>query len=806
MMEGSIVKSARYASTILGALSALHPGLALADPATPDTVAEVIVTAQRRSEDVKTVPASISVLGGAALEADHITGLEDISRATPGVSFTAGGAPGMDAIEMRGVSSTSGSATTGIYLDDVSITTKNIYLNYGGAVEPKLFDMDRVEILRGPQGTLYGSSSEGGAIRFISNPPDLNTFSITTSTLGSETRHGGGNYDEQVVVNQPLLDGRAAVRFGVDVGEDSGYIYNLSLTGQVQNKNVNDDRWAVARISAKFEVDDSLTITPSIYAEWDKTRDVSVSYLSSDVANFVAPGAPPITLGHYEQTALVPQPGGNQFLISSVTVTKELGFAQLSSISSFFIQNFRRTQDGTYYDSVYFADDVIPPQPGGYNPNGYTSPLQYKIAQLPAPGYTRLINSVLTQEFRLTSTPSATAHDKMSWVAGLYISDYTTHLKNTSYVHNFVQTFTDIYGVSPANSTVATFAGETFTLPGYPPNIIYLNTDRLREEQYAAYGDLTYSPIPRLKLTAGLRYSYAPGSLTQYQSGYFALGAAPEIFEKTSFDTVTPKFSLTYDATKDVTTYLSVGQGNRLGGGNYYIPTSVCAEDLQNLGLPNGAPTTYNSDSLWSYEGGLKGRFLNNTLSIDAGGYYVEWSNIQQTINLPICGDQMTVNIGNAVSYGPELEVNYRPVRGLILGLSYSNTHAVVTKVNPQWSTLGVSTGEAILNVPEWMASLRIDYSRPFTNALVGFARADWDLTGPSHGEFNPADVDYEQPEYFVVNASFGVKINARYEASVFAKNLLDNDKAIQIPALQFLKEYYTLRPVTVGVLVKAKF
>ena len=236
---------------------------------------EVIVTAQRRTEDVKEVPTSISVLGAAALENGHIGGLEDISRAVPGLSFAAGGGPGLDNIEMRGVSSTSGSATVGIYLDDVPITVTNLY---NGAVEPRLFDMDRVEVLRGPQGTLYGASSMGGAIRFISNQPNLTTFGGSVSSQVSGTRHGGVNYDEQGVLNVPLVEGVAAARIGVDFGEDSGYIDHYTLSDQLARSGTNDDKWTVLRLSAKIVADDSLTITPSFYGEWEKTGDTSVFY------------------------------------------------------------------------------------------------------------------------------------------------------------------------------------------------------------------------------------------------------------------------------------------------------------------------------------------------------------------------------------------------------------------------------------------------------------------------------------------------------------------------------------------------
>lgn len=792
-----------FLSTILGtvALSALHSGIALAADTSSTTAAtapgEVIVTARARSEDVKKVPTSISVLSAATLQNSHITGFEDLSRAVPGVSFGAGGGPGLDVIEMRGVSSTSGAATVGVYLDDVPITVQTQGLiAANGSAEPKMFDMDRVEILRGPQGTLYGASSEGGAIRFISNQPNLNDFGLTTLSSGSATVHGGGNYEEQLVVNLPIIKDKLAIRAGVDIGQDSGWINQLGCcgtsipgvpitdppVGSLVKAGVNEEHWTVLRLSAKYEVNDTLTIKPAGFIEWDNSGDTSVYYPQ---------------VGLYEQEKEVPEPIHDRLTVGSVTISKDLGFATLSSISGYFQQQLDRMNDGTYYNSVYVATAVIPPNP--FNPGGYTNPNTYLIGQLPSPQPTWSDISTLSEEIRLTSNPSGNGDDHFSWVTGIFASKYAQNYFNETWIQNFVPEFESIYGISPTNSTIAGFTGEQF-----PNNLFGVFHDRLLEEQLAVYGDLTYAPIPALRLTAGLRESYAPGHLHQYLSDYFNEGAPPEIVVDTKFNSLTPQFSVDYDINPGVTLYASAGKGNRLGGGNYYIPTNVCAQDLANLGL-TAAPTTYNTDTLWSYEGGLKGRFLNNTLSVNADGYYVQWSNLQQTINLPICGDTMIVNVGNAESYGPELEINYRLIEGLTLGASYAYTHAVITKINPEWASLGISAGQAVLNVPEWMAAFTVDYNHPLTDKIRFFLRADYDFTGPSYGEFTQSSPDYRQPEYSVLNGSIGITRSA-YELSIFAKNLLDSRKIIQIPSLLFTPEAYTLRPLTAGVMLKAKF
>jgi outer membrane receptor protein involved in Fe transport len=750
----------------LVAAGAGHAGAAdtAADSA---ALGEIIVTAQRRAEDVKEVPTSISVLGGAAIENGHIGGLEDISRAVPGLSFQAGGGPGLDNIEMRGVSSTSGSATVGIYLDDVPITVTNLF---NGAVEPRLFDLDRVEVLRGPQGTLYGSSSMGGAIRFISNQPNLTAWGGSVSSQISGTRHGGVNYDEQGVLNIPLVENQAALRIGIDVGEDSGYIDNYSLANQLTRRGTNDDKWSVLRLSARVVPDETLTITPALFAEWEKTGDTTVFYPEE---------------GLYLQQKEVQEPSVDHLLIGSLTVDKKWDRAELTSISSYFQQQFNRIEDGTAYNSQYLGSIIDGDPPGGIMNQGY------QIGLLPGPVYTWVKTSVLTQEFRLASAPSADAG--LSWIGGLYLSDYKVHRQFNAYIDELNQTFQSIYGIPPQDAPV--FAGTSF-----PNNSVATDDTTQDEKQYAAFADVSYRIIPTLKATAGLRYSYAPTIFNDFQGGYFSTGVPP-VSQRAKFYATTPKFSLTYDATRDLTLYASASQGYRIGGSETYVTPGLCATDLANLGLA-AAPQTFNSDSLWSYEAGLKARFFDDTLSINLDGYYVRWSNIQQTVSLPICGETITTNVGDAESYGPELEINYRPIHDLTLGLSTEYTHDALTKVT---SSVGASVGDHILNVPEWMATVRAEYAHPIADDIKGFVRADDDWTGPSNGAFSPTNPDYSRPVYSVLNGSAGVDVHG-IEISVFAKNLLDDRKIIQRPALLFVPEAYTLRPFTLGLNVKTRF
>ena len=199
-----------------------------ASAARPTTLNQVVITAQKRKEDVRKVPLSVSVVSGEAMQDNHINDITDLTRSVPNLSFSTQAGAGLGTLEIRGVSSQAGSATVSIYLDDVSLTTRNLYSQ--GTAEPRFFDLDRVEVLRGPQGTLYGASSLGGTIKFISKQPDPKRYSGSAYTELSSTSHGATNYVAQAVLNVPLVKDNTALRIGVQSGHDSGYIDQVSPT------------------------------------------------------------------------------------------------------------------------------------------------------------------------------------------------------------------------------------------------------------------------------------------------------------------------------------------------------------------------------------------------------------------------------------------------------------------------------------------------------------------------------------------------------------------------------------------------
>ena len=209
-------------------------------------------------------------------------------------------------------------------------------------------------------------------------------------------------------------------------------------------------------------------------------------------------------------------------------------------------------------------------------------------------------------------------------------------------------------------------------------------------------------------------------------------------------------------------------------------------------------------DHLWSYEFGTKSLLFQNSLSVNADVYYIDWTAIQQSIVIPICGGQLNSNVGDAKAFGAELEVRYKPtfVPGLLVSANLGGEHAYIT------STINAATaavGQDVLYTPEFTATISEEYTRPITSTLNGFFRSDYEYTGKSYGSFQATSPQYINPAYEVVNMNAGVGFG-RYEVSLFAKNLFNDRTVLQSPQINSVIQGYALRPQTLGVSFLAKF
>jgi iron complex outermembrane receptor protein len=768
---------------------------------------EVIVTANKRVEDSREVPVSIGVVDGKEIVDLHIEDYEDIARIVPGVSFAAhnngpNGA-GQDNITIRGVSSTVGNPTVGTYIDEVPIIT---ITGYEGDAEPRLIDIDRIEVLRGPQGTLYGASSEGGTIRYITNQPDSHAYSGYFRQEVSYTEHGSVNFDDRGVLNIPVVADVFALRVSAEYGRDSGYVDHYALagslaagtatTGALLERGVNSDNNLAINVRGLWTPAENITVTPAVLYQ---------RVVADDSSTFM-PG-----LGLYKEFNQVPGYDRDQLLIPSLTAKVGLGFADLTSVSGFVNRNVLRDADGTYYNTTAIVQFYLDTAPG---PPYTTHKAENDdiLGNIPSPvTFTDHFNT-FTQEIRLSSPAD---QKRIKWVAGAFFSNQEwTHLDYEP-APGFSAAFQNIYGY-PINSdpVLNPTVGTTAYNPNFWTNdLVWEVYDHNTVRQYAAFGQIDIDLTPSLHLGVGDRYVRATEQFSEFGGGFFEFGnagayGAPLYAQSTSFSTSTPKFTITYDLNAQSSLYASAGKGFRLGGATTPNTNAACVAGLTELGYVN-APKSYGPDHLWSYELGSKSLLFDKTLSVNADVYYIDWTALQQTITIPICGGALNVNVGDATAIGGELEVRYKPpvLSGLTLSLNLGAEHAYITS---QSDTSPAKVGQNVLYTPKYTATVLANYGWHITNSVMGFVRGDYEYTGQSYGSFlvpapgapNPSYID---PSYDVVNLNLGVNVH-QFEFSLFAKNLLDNKTILQSPTVNSVTMGYTLRPLTVGLAFQAKF
>src|SRR5450631_1594653 len=259
-------------ATLLSTAPALAAGeTPPADDTSTGPLAEIVVTATRKEESLSRVPISVTAMTQEMLDTRGVKDFQDVARFTPGVEIDNSGT---NNISIRGIASSGGAGTTGIYLDDTPIQMRALAFNPDEAL-PKSFDIERIEVLRGPQGTLFGAGSEGGTVRYITTQPSLTKDSVYSREEVSFTQGGAASYEAGVAAGGPLVDGKFGVRASVWYRRDGGYIDRIDpiTLGTVQ-KNANYDQTMLLRLAAVWAVSDQLTVTPSIYYQDRYRNDV----------------------------------------------------------------------------------------------------------------------------------------------------------------------------------------------------------------------------------------------------------------------------------------------------------------------------------------------------------------------------------------------------------------------------------------------------------------------------------------------------------------------------------------------------
>jgi iron complex outermembrane recepter protein len=689
---------------------------------------EIVVTATRRSERLQDVPVSVLAFSQEKLDAQGLKNIDDLSRLSPGLNFQRNGMSsagnyndeGSD-INIRGVDSTAGTSTTGIYIDDTPIQTRHIGFGSINAF-PALFDLDRVEVLRGPQGTLFGAGAEGGVVRFIAPEPDLNKQTGYAKADASVTDGGSPSYEGGGAFGAPIIDGVLAFRASVSFRRDGGWVdrvgYNLLpnnlvplptpvYNGNTTDSNANFSDTTTARLALKWKVSDTLEITPSIYYQRLQINDTSAYWISlSDPASNV-----------YRNGNAGTNPSSDPFSLTAIKVKWDLGFASLFSNTSYYDRNQRATSDYTQYlratwNSFGELANTFP----AAGDNGYA---QFQDNQ-----------RNFFQEFRLASSDT---NARIVWNAGLFYSRLSENVPENI--------------IDPTlNSEVLAFSGPnppvpvcTAALP-CPTGLIFNGpVDRVIDKQIAAFGEVAFKLTDTFKATVGLRVSKLDYTGSVAETGGF-LGTTIVTSSSATEKPVTPKAVLSWQPDRDDLVYVSASKGFRPGGPNVGVG-GICGTSLASLGLTQ-VPGQFSSDSLWSYEIGSKNTFLDHRLQINASLFYIDWSNIQQNVYLPSCGEQFTANLGKAKSEGGDVEVMFKPIDVLTFDLTAAYTDARLTKTScagsltyggPDIGCTGpgiaaspiATNGDALLGAP-WSFTASSEYHFPEWQGRTPYFRLDF--------------------------------------------------------------------------------
>ncbi len=807
--------SARAGARLIAAALACGTAASWADqqPAQPTEEAtptvglqEVVVTATRREESLSKVPISVTALTQESLDLRGIKDFSEVARFTPGVNFDTSGT---NNISIRGISGTGGAGTTGIYLDDTPIQMRALAFNPDEAL-PKSFDIDRVEVLRGPQGTLFGAGSEGGTVRYITTQPSLTRTSIYSRAEVSTTEGGDQSYEAGVAVGGPLVEGSVGARLTLWYRHDGGWINDINpVTLAPVEQNANFANTYLARLAVLWAPNANWQITPSIYYQNSRHNDINnfwPLYSNPGSNNFV--NADPSQ-----------RPVPDRFYLTSLKIQGDLGAAQLISNTSYYDRRNQDGYEGTLYNlGFYQLYAYLPPYSTGASYpliDGSGIHLPAGATDYVSPSTVDNGQQDFTQEIRLQSSdPNA----RLIWTTGVFLSENRqTYLEQ---IHDPL--LSELQNALTGDPNIVDVFGVGYD-PAFPTDSYFLQT-HAKDEQYALFGELTYGVTEKLRLTAGARLSKNKYSFDTFTGGPQLFGPSATGSGNNSENSFTPKLSLQYQADPSNMFYTTYAKGYRPGGANNPLPFAACSQDFTNFGIAN-APTTYSSDTVDSYEIGAKNN-INNRVRIASSIYYIKWNNIQQVVVPPICQISFIDNLGRAVAKGVDLQLDASVTDALTLEVAAGYTSARYTqdsRLSPSEVTPVVASGDAIVGQssetgagqPTAPVTVAAGLEYRF-NVLTheSFVRIDSEYQGrpkwASAGQ-DPNTLQFDQANYILGGTTFtslraGMQFGS-WSLAAFCDNLTNTHALTDFnwtinpgDGNTRLQREYTFRPRTIGI------
>jgi iron complex outermembrane receptor protein len=887
---------------------------------------DVVVTATRQADTVNRVPLSISAVTQRALDQQGIKNVNDLQRSVPALTVS-GIEAGVATFSIRGiVQSGPVTATTGVYLDDIPLqkrATTGVQQN-NGTPSPPLFDLERIEVLRGPQGTLYGGSSEGGTIRFIEPQPSLVRYSAQARAEVASTRYGSGSYEGGVAVGGPIIKDKLGFRGTVYDRHTGGYIDLINpYTNTIQFKDANSTEANAYRLALLWAPSENARVTLSYFNSYNKQSDSTssslrpingvlttpsycynvnpaVAYATSvpTVINCPATAVSGQTVnGVYKRPALSygpyniqpfqnfssdpakgRQPAKTKFAAPNLTLEYDFPKMTVKSITSY-IEDLAKAHsyEAPQVSAIagYTDRNGNPYQPGSTVAfNGTTANITSGATLFSLfPDYLGSFNSKskrwgMTQELRFASSGDP---KPLSWVGGVYFSNIRAH---TAYeLPENTDAFSPLlFGLPSANRYTQqvnlapgqTCANVDFASLGVPSNTPVLNRtvnglpvcnvglpqrkdailtardERLKDIEVAGFGEINYWVSDKFKVTAGIRWSRVSYDFKQVFYGPASGFNIPTVANtgitigSVTQSPITPKVGLQYQVNEDDMVYVSAAKGYRPGGVNVPLPDAICGAGLALIGLTVfDAPTTYGSDSVWSYEAGGKFRLFGNKLQVNASAYRIDWSNVQLNVAIPSCGPTFIQNAGTARSEGFDLSAAGRVFPGLTanINIGYDNAQYTQTATGPvpkngSPATPVVQKGDK-LPVPPLSVSAGLQYDFGLAKYRA-YIRGDYQFSSRYHSGVGPgvnaySPDNFRLPSATQVNARAGITLGA-VDANVFVNNLFNSTDPLALgtgrtgctpntdascttfSANNALRTTTTFRPRTVGVQLNYKY
>ncbi len=789
-------------AAMIGVVAIVGSGWVSAADTSSTELDVITVTAQKRAESEQTVPLSMTTFGAVALEQKAVSSFFDYATKVPNLGFapTGDGVGTSRTVSIRGIS---GDNVTGFYIDDTPLPD---------SVDPRVLDIDHIEVLRGPQGTLYGARSMGGTVRIITKPVDLNKFEATVHGGLSKTQDTvRPNWTGDAVVNIPLVHDVAALRLSGFVDRQAGYFKRsfctdpatagvtpgrtcrpLDGTGHTVVDDIAATKTYGGAASLTVQVTDGLTITPRIMVQKASYNGFPMTDVLGAPHNGVGYAYGPdyadgsiltntLRPGSFTQARWfnVPEGGFDRWGLYSLNIKWKTSVGEFVSSTAYFDRKVEETEDQT--DFVWGAitsNAGVDPQPGA-------------ITEIK--DYVRF-----AQEVRFASD----LQGPFQFVVGGFYSGFRGQLPFAGkYLPAQVPGLDDALG-GPNN-------------PDYP-NLVFVTDYYTDIKEPAVFGEGSWEITPKLKLTGGLRWYQVKISANGYQEG-LAVGGGPAIIDAPASNTergVTPKVQIDYRITPNHMVYAMAAKGFRPGGLVPSVPAGVpdtpldCAAALKEINpdLTLQDARKFKSDSLWNYELGTKTAWLDNRLTLNAAAFYIKWKDIQQQILLS-CGFQYRANAGAAESKGGEIELRARATEHLDLSLGVGYQDAKITEAS---SNTPQQVGSPVFQVPDWTGNASVTYTAALSESWKMVSGLDWSYVGRSFSGNNDPFDPRKREAYNLLNARVAFE-RGPYEVAVVGKNLTDEianlgDSRSIAAEMPGRPRVFINQPRTVGVEFRASF